>query len=309
MNKLKENIFGVAVGGCAVGLLILGYFLVFRPLQTLGARQTELDARLKDLKTLNDPKKTKFVPNQPYSQALEARKEADAAALKEGEAYYTERTKPFQLYFNDAPSAPDPATFVSTYETQINQLVAAYREKFQIAAAVEGNPEEVPPVISKMDLAGADDAKRAAAMKEFWFIHEVLTACMELELGGLLSVGFPGRGTADKYAHEYYGTVLCEVLIDLPFSRKEVLLTKLLESKRVPFVIESLVMRKRPEDLGRHQSMERIKDFKQGEDHKKGGFDDHVPEPNVSVTIRLLGFDWKGIPEAAPEKEKEDPKK
>lgn len=309
MNKLKENIFGIAVGGACLGLLVLGYFLVFMPLTTLGQKQAELDLKLKDLKTLNDAKKTQFVPTIGYARELKQRQETDDAALKEGAQYYADRTKPFQVFFGDAAAAPDSATFFAQYQTEIDKLVAAYREKFQIAAAAGQNPEDLAPKVSKMDLAGADEAKMAAAMKEFWIIQEVMNACVELELGGLQSIDFPGRTTVDKYPHPYYAAVAAEVQIDLPFSKKENFLTRVLESKRVPFVIESIVMRKKPEDLARYQGLELVKDFKQGDNPKAKAFDELVPEPNVSVTARLLGFDWKGIPEQVETPKDEDPPK
>jgi hypothetical protein len=304
VNKLKENIFGIAVGGTVLGLLVLGYFLVFRPLQTLGERRAALDDKLKNLRTYNDAKKNPFVPTKAYADDLTSKRDADLAALSEGEQYYSERTKPFQLYFDDAATPPDPATFASRYQTLIDELVRAYREKAGISPAPDANPEEVPPKVSKIDLVGGiDEAKMAAAMKEFWCIQEIITACMDLGLGGLQSIDFPGRTTTDKYAHPYYGTVLAQVVIDLPFSKQENLLTKLLDSKRVPFVIEAVFMTKKPEELAKHQSLGMVKDFKQNEDPRKLKYEEIVPEPNVSVTIRLLGFDWKGIPKDEPKKD------
>jgi len=305
MNKLKENIFAIGVGGACLGLLVLGYVLIFMPLTTLGQKQAELDTKLKDLKALNDSKKTLFVPTPDYAKELARKQEADEAALKEGEQFYADRTKPFQLFFDDAATPSDSATFVSRYQTEIDKLVTAYREKFKIAAAAGQNPDDLVPKVSKMDLAVADETKMAAAMKEFWIIQDVLNACMELDLGGLQSVDFPGRSAVEKNPHPYYATIIAEIQIDLSFSKKENLLTKILESKRVPFVIDSIVMRKKPEDVAKYQGLELVKVFKQGENPKAKPFEELVPEPNVSVTIRLLGFDWKGIPAPKEEEKKE----
>ena len=295
MDKLKENIFGIVLGAVGLLLLVLAYFLVFSPLQELSAKEEELKKTSDSYKRLIDPKRTPHVPTKEWLEYLDKQKEVDGSALKKGVEFYEEQAKAFHEYF-DGEQPPASDIFVQRYNDSIKALIDAYREKFHIKVD-PGQEDQAPPKVGKVEATAiTDDKMMQVAMKEYWIIKDIFDAFTKLQSGGLRAIEFPGRGVEPKEAPKYYRLINCTVLADVPFSTIENLLTELFQSKRVPFELEELSYQKTPESLAQFQIPKRTQVFR-NENEAKAPDADYatlVPEPNVSLTLKLSAFDWQG---------------
>jgi len=306
MNKLKENIFAIAVGGMGIVLLVLLFFLVLRPLQSLGDKERKIDAETKNFAALA---KRKELAIRPFLELLRKKKDANEAALKEGIAFYEEQAKTFLSYFDGATDPPPLNQFQTAYVDAIKKLVDEYRVKFGIKVEAEAK-EGAPPKISQVELA--EDTRIPVAMKEFWIIQEIFQALNKLEIGGLKEIDFPSRLVEPKEPPPYRRHVSATVRVEILFSKIEPLLTELYSSKTVPFILEEFTYQKiqdpnSPSRIGEYQALQRDKDFKKEADASKDKYETLIPEPNVMATLKLIAIDWKGIPEEKEtEKESEE---
>jgi hypothetical protein len=302
MNKLKENAFEIATGGVLVLLLALVYFLVWQPMSTLGAKQARLEAKTKELRGLNDAKKTPEVPTQAYLELLTSRGEVEKNAISRGIEYYAEKGKKFQLFFEDAATAPDSATFLAAYTDGIRKLREEYQGKFGIKLTDPGaDVNQIPPRVSTRD--NLSDTDIPVAMKEFWITKAVFDACTALGIGGLQAVDFQGRTAVEKTPHPYYGKLPVQVTVELPFAKIENLVSKLLADERVPLILEELEAKKKAEPMASFKDLAVVHDFKEVGEAKKAAYQELVPEPDVVAVMKFHGLDWKGVPAEAEKKE------
>ena len=298
MNKLKENAFTIAVVAVALVMAALAYLLVVQPFLELKKTQAQIEAKKSELEKLNSPKK-KWLETEDYIEHLKKKTENVEAAFKEGVSFYDEQTKAFHLFFDGVQVQPLQDVFVNRYTDEIRKLVDDYRTKFKITVDPQ-DPEKAPPTIVKM--ADIPEAQIPLAMKEFWVIKEVFDAVNALELGGLKTIDFPQRLLEQKDPHPYYRLVNTVVTVELPFSKLEDLLTHLLGSKTVPFILQELSFTKNDTLVGQYLSLEKTQEFKSQAEGDAASYDAANPEPVVVATLKLSAIDWKGVPE---EKKKE----
>jgi Na+-transporting methylmalonyl-CoA/oxaloacetate decarboxylase gamma subunit len=295
MQKLKENIFAISVAGIAVVLLALAYLFVWQPLSDLGAMETRLDREITNLKKYD---KRKFVPTEEYKERLEQVMAAARSDLEGGEGFYKERQQALSRYFDNEAQPPSFDVFTSRYESSIKEMVQKYRTKFEIAGDEAAQPD-LPPAVERFPFDQTQAEKHIPlAMKEFWVAEAVFKACEALNLGGLKSITFPLRLDTKGEALPYHRLVKSEVVIEMPFSQIENLVTRLLATDKVIFQVEDLVMRKDPAALEKFKSLVIKQQYPSAEKAAEASYDSVVPEPGVSVTIKLHAIDWTGMAEA-----------
>jgi Na+-transporting methylmalonyl-CoA/oxaloacetate decarboxylase gamma subunit len=295
MQKLKENIFAISVVGLAVVLLALSYLFVWQPLSALGDMKTTLDREIANLKKYD---KQKFVPTEEYKERLEQILAAKRADLEQGESFYKEKQDAFSRYRNNEVQAPALADFASSYESGIKEMAQKYRTKFGIAGDEAAQPD-LPPAVERFPFDPSQEAKHIPlAMREFWVAEAVFKACEALNLGGLKSIKFPLRLDTKGEALPYHRLVKTEVLIELPCSQIENLVTRLLATEKVIFQLEDLVMQVDPATLEKFKSLVSKQQYPSAEKAAEASYDSVVPEPPVGVTIKLHAIDWTGMAEA-----------
>jgi Na+-transporting methylmalonyl-CoA/oxaloacetate decarboxylase gamma subunit len=293
MDKLKANIFGIAVGGIGIVLLVLAFLLVVQPLQSLGGIQSQIEEQTKKLQTL---RKKKTIAVKEYLDHLKAKEAADNAALSEGVRTYEEQSKAFLAFFDGTNAQPDLNDFVTQYSDGIKKLIDDYRVKFKIAVEAE-QADQAPPKVAKID--PIDESRIPLAMKEFWITSEIFAALNSLGVGGLKEIMYP-RLVEQKETVPYRAYQVVQVKVEMPFSKIENFITELYASKKVPFLLKDLSYQKTPESLGLFQALSRTEDYKDQGEAKRAGYDELVPEPGVLVSMTLLALEWQGIPAEAP---------
>lgn len=312
MDKLKENAFAVSLGAIGVLLLVLAYFLVYRPINDLSAQGRSVDSALSKLRQVDAREET---PSEDLVRAKRRQRQEAADALENGRKYFDKRVVPFQKYFGDADAPLDMGSFYSQYEDGINQFVAQYRQKHGISAEEDtsggsGSGRKAPrPRLQERIRSEADpmtaEAAIPLAMKEFWIIESVFAACEKLDLGGLEEINLPtrvereSRRTAtetetegeEEAPEEYFEFEHLDatVVIRLRFGDIQKFLVELLSSERVPYVdIVGLEIRKVEDDVKARE------EFVRGFLKKDSVANAEPAEPDVLVTVVLRALDWKG---------------
>jgi len=312
MDKITQNLFGIAAGGAGVVLLALGYFLIVKPLGELRGLEDQIDKKKAELANLNNPAKTPKVPTKEYKNRLLDDKAALEGALTKAIGVYDSKAEQFSKYFEDSSEQPSVNNFSARYNDAITKLIADYRAKFKIVVSQE-EPEKAPPEVVKRTDILPDQIPEV--MKEYWAAEEVFSACNALEIGGLKKIDWQRQvETASKEAHPNYREVTTTVTVEMPFSKIENFLTRLYESNRVPFILEELTFRKPPELVAPYVDMEHPVNYDDLEkvsapDQK---YDVLIPEPSVAVTLKLHALDWKigsmkAVEEEKKVQEKEEP--
>jgi hypothetical protein len=288
MDKLKENLYSIAVGLTVVVLLALSWFFVWRPIEELSSEEAALKRWTEDLQDYN---RADFVPTAAYRSYLEEKREEKSKDLQEGVEWYEEKLGAFKKYFDGSDQVPQVGGFEAQLTTRLGELQSAYRQQFELPVDFVENPQS-PPVVGRRTIdptRATEDI--AGAMKEFWIIEAVFQACGKLGLGGLKKIDFPGRREKDKDAPPYHALILTEVVIDLPYHQLENLMTELFSSERVLLELEGLTVEKNPDLLEQYGKPREVpfdtKVQSDGKSHR-----DLVVEPNVTGTLTFHAVDW-----------------
>lgn len=318
MDKLKQNIYWIAVGAVALVLIALMVFLVFLPLGELQKARDELQATSEKLgkaaKRDQDPKNPKQkIVTKDYKAELSRRKDALDAAKAAGVERYVQASRRFKLFFEDGEAAPPSADFSARYKDALDNLIKGYRDKFKITKPAvaddkekkddEGGADNLPPKVGRVP-EPLEDAMIPLAMQEYWMIEEVFKVCDKLGLGGLQLVDFPGRTSATKESYEYQAYTEAQVQLLMAPNRVEDFVSELFASDRVLFEIVELSYHRMPASVTSLAHLELAKQYKDALTAQKEDFKDVVQEPPVVVDLKLRAFDFKGEPA-----EKEEPKK
>lgn len=169
MDKLKENLFAVALGGVCLVLLVLAFFLVYQPWMSLGERVGEVQAL--DQK-LGRYERASPLPTSQVHEAYVARKDRAESDLQSAVSFYDTRAKAFQLYFGNAEQVLDQGQFYSQIADEAKTLLDTYRTNFsiQLPESSSQNAKLAPEVTGIPLEPGDPDATReniSATMKRY----------------------------------------------------------------------------------------------------------------------------------------------
>ena len=189
MDKLKENIFWIGLGGAGIALLALAWLLVLSPLygsgaDTLGSKGRAIGEILTKVGSFN---KKERVPTTPYLEYLEHRVEILRGDHNDGVDWYNSRRARFAEFF-EGPDEPNASEFAARYETGVESLIAGYRQKFEIVIPEDGDPV---PDVDVVDQAEITQDRLSRIMKEFWVTSEIFRVATDLELGEQTKSGVP----------------------------------------------------------------------------------------------------------------------
>ena len=151
MDKITQNLFGMAVGGAGIVLLALIYFLIVKPLGELRGLESQIDSKKSELAVLNNPAKTPKRPTKEYREKLLEEKAAWEGALGKAIGVYDSKAQQFGKYFGDSTEQPALNEFSGAYNEKIKKLVDDYRVKFKITVVPE-EQEKAPPEVEDFPL-------------------------------------------------------------------------------------------------------------------------------------------------------------
>lgn len=325
MDKLKQNAFTIILSVGGVVALALLWFLVLSPLMassegSVGGSREKLTKLLGTYKQLADKKRTPVLPTAENRKADEKDAKSVSAEVVAAKNFYEGRSATFSEFETDAPGAEESVLFKGWYESTVDKLRADYRAKFlpsdtaaapvdgavpataaPAAAATKAKDDalaEEPTVVPEAKVNGPEDVKRT--MKEFWILKDVFEGATGLSIAGLKSIGFPARsgeraarGEKEKdkvdSAPKDHAWMKAIVTVDLPLTKLEPLVAKLLASERVPFRLDSIEVT-RP--INSHVSkVVVVIDSSKKEAEKPAGDGD---EPVVTAQIGLSAMEWIG---------------
>lgn len=300
MDKIKENLFPISVGAIAVVLLAMIYFLVYSPLSELHSTEKSLNTQKGVIdKLANLP----MVPTKKYIDYLEQQKLTDEQDVQEALASYNERTSKFREFFGGRPEAPSLSAFTGVLNDAISDKIRQYQSDFVPDAEIVDatNPQAGRPLVEIPPPLVEDDMPRL--MREYWIFEEILDACTELQLGGLVSISYPLRLNPEKGDFYNWQQVLVE--IHMPPSKLEDLLTKLFSSERVPFVMKDVIAKNIQTYAESFVEIVKRGKFANQNESESHPYEEVVPEPPVHVTLTLNALNWTG--EVTETEEDEDP--
>jgi len=289
MDKIKENLFPISVGAIAVVLLAMIYFLVYSPLSELHSTEKSLNTQKGAIDKLAA---LPMVPTKKYVDYLEEQKLTDEQDIQEALAFYDGRAAKFREYFGGQPEAPGFSAFTGLLNDALSDKLRQYQSDYvpdeEIADATNpqaGRPSvEIPPPMVPEDMS--------RTMREYWIFEEILNACTELELGGLVSIAYPLRLNPEK--GEFYNWQQVLVEIHMPPSKVEDLLTKLFSSERVPFVMKDVVAKNIQRYAESFVEIIRRGKFANQNESESHSYEEVVPEPPMHVTLTLNALNWTG---------------
>ena len=307
----SDNLYKIGVAGTVVVLLAAAWFLVYKPITELSEAQAALERQTTSLRNKSGQGTARrasgdagaeaepfYLPTAELHERLERQQEVDTKDLESAKQFYDEKAKRFSSYFDSLPSwTQGLAFFQSRFNDEIGRLQTEYRQRFEIA----------PEALQVSAAPPAYDAEIPLAMREYWMTAEVFAALEELAIAGLQAITFPSSRDTPDTQRKYHAAMPIQFDVVMPVSKLENLVTRLLSSDRVPFVLENLELRKTPEmidpfaqpefPLVREMSYPNRAIAEDPSQKSEALF----PEPGVLVTIKLRGIYWEGIPEAPAE--------
>lgn len=309
MDKLKENAYWISLGAVVVVLLLLAWFLIVdrifggspgqKTVTTLG---TQLERLVEKIEAYTD---REVVPTEDYEEYLRKKLELVRLDRNDGARFYNDRMQKFNEYFDGSVQTPDFGKFASLYFEKLDKIVKDYRERFDITPPeVDENERprssrdqvELPPKVHRFDQSAIiGEESVARAMKEYWITKSLFDALEKLEIGGLQEILFEGRDLIDEEETEYIRTIDAQVTLEMPFSKIEDLITELFRADRVLFLLDGFSVEKKPEHLAPNLELKTVQVFENRDEADRAKYEELVPEPNVSVVLRLKAFEWKGM--------------
>ena len=304
MDKLKENAYWISLGAIVVVLLLLVWFLVVaRIYGGSGDTVRTLGAKLeRDLSSIEKFTRLDYVPTSAYEEHLQKALERVRLDHNDGAREYNDARERFSQFFDGTPEVPDAGLFASTYHEKIEELIKNYREEFGIEARVDDEEDKVQaevPGVDRLDQAEIVADNVPIAMKEYWIAEAIFDALTKLKIGGLQTVRFPGRlGRKDaEEENEHFALIDVALMIEMPFSKIEDLISELFGDDRVLFVFDGLEITKSVQHLKPFMALKKVVEFENRDDADGAAYADVVDEPNVSVVLTLKVLHWKGLDE------------
>lgn len=338
MDKIRENLFGISVGALTLGLLVVAWLFVLGPvfgtLSEGGGAQRDINSSLRKLKGYA---KLENLPTKDLIEELEKQQRALKSALDSGNAVYDAIKGDFDRLF-EGTDPSQPADFKTQYNDKLSELVSDYIDAFPRAAGMteeEANAQGVRKsqviaglkISSKENISSAEDVIRA--MKEYWVAKKVCDTLHALEIGGLKSLSFLGRGKTEaslkkgEELPDHYRWVESQIELDIAFDKILPFLSSLYsratpvseddpENPPDPFLrpgvpfyeLSNLTMTRAPGTVGR----ELVRQV-DGEEGKPPPADPAsltplAPEVRISLVIRAL--DWRGLVEDDSDESNDD---
>lgn len=312
MDKLKENLFAVALGGVCLVLLVLAFFLVYQPWMSLGERVGEVQAL--DQK-LGRYERASPLPTSQVHEAYVARKDRAESDLQSAVSFYDTRAKAFQLYFGNAEQVLDQGQFYSQIADEAKTLLDTYRTNFsiQLPESSSQNAKLAPEVTGIPLEPGDPDATReniSATMKRYWMLDAIVDAATALDIGGLRVIEFgtekAGRrrssgasGASGEEGAKKPPYVVDHVDVTVKASMKvdqiSSFLERLFTHEVVPFVAATRMTYDKPQErLEKHKLLEIV--LVEDPDAVSTPVAELIEEPLVDVELDLRALDWRGAP-------------
>ena len=310
MDKLKETAYWISLGAAVIVLLGLVWYLVLARIflssgATVATQKEKLEQSLKAIQGYNE---SEFVPTEKYESHLKDTLDLFRLDHNDGARYYNTRQERFGQFFGGETEAPSSGLFASTLEESIEAIVENYRQKFNITEGDEEGDENGRdkddavriPTVSHIDSAEISDLNVPIAMKEYWITDGIFKALEKLEIGGLKSIGFPGRNLTGRDAADDegpYRLIDVEATIHMPLSQLEDLITELFRDERALFLLDGFEAQKTFQQLNPYLALTQTAEFDNRDLADQARYADIVKEPDVKILLKLKALDWNGVAE------------
>ena len=294
MDKLKENAFALSLGGVAVVLLALAYFLIYKPLGELGTKSDEVSRRLNGVgKYLRADE----VPSPELVAVRNGIANNEKRNLAEALEFYDQKAQKFGLYFEDVPTAPETLEFSAQRQEQIKLLLG-----FELASR---SADDRPLLDASFEIEPTPD-NIPRLQKQFWMMQAIVNAAKTIDRE-VESIDFKRpkrpkrpRGKAARSDDDKKGEppfvvdfVPVTVTMEMRFAQIREFLGLLYSDDRVPFVdVDEISYLKSSESLIRQLAVRTEHDPKAS--NQKASFDETIQEPTVQVVMKLRALDWGG---------------
>ncbi len=298
MDKIKENGFVIGVAVLAVLLLV---FLYVWTLQPLFGELPEVQQRLERANTQIERFARKGVvkPSQALVDAMQDNQVKLESALQRAIDFYQAKDARFKEYLPGLSENSDPGTFNVALGTEIDRtLREKYVGEFGLTPSEDEKdraPNEQIFTVHRVNVTNRDEV--ALGMKQYWIISEIFRALHAQKVPGLKAIRFPTPKRDDLPTPTTYEAIRAQIELEVKPSKLTPFVVELFNSEQVPFAdLEMAIIQKDPKTLQEKMIHEktytRVSEAQQDENAFHG-----LEEPKVSVTLRVVAMNWKGLPD------------